>query len=210
MPTDGFYSDLETYRGRGDVKGFYAKWAAEYDDILIKDNLCEVNNYAASKLAKYVEVENPVILDVACGTGLSGQALKEAGFLMFDGIDASSAMIKKADEKQIYRNLQVGLISETDKLAYEGNTYDGVICISGITKDHIMVEHVLRDFLRVIKPGGFAVYTINDFNDEGNFLEEHGKVMKDNKCELILIERRFYYTKDGKDTVCFLCMIKVL
>ena len=181
MPTDGFYSDLETYRGRADVEGFYDKWAGEYDDILIKDNLCEINNYAASKLAKHVKVENPVMLDVACGTGLSGQALKEAGFLMFDGIDASSAMIKKADEKQ-----------------------------SAITRNHIMVEHALRDFIRVIKRGGFAVYTINDFNDEGNFLEKHGKVMKDKKCELILIERRFYYTKDGKDTVCFLCMIKVL
>ena len=29
---------------------------------------------------------------------------------MFDGIDASTEMIKKADEKQIYQNLQVGLI----------------------------------------------------------------------------------------------------
>ena len=28
-------------------------------------------------------------------------------------------------------------------------------------------------------PGAFAVYTINDFNDERNFLKEHGKVMKD-------------------------------
>ena len=210
MPTDEFYSDLETYRVRGDVKGFYAKWAGEYDGILINDNLCGINNYAASKLAKYVKVENPVMLDVACGTGLTGQALKEAGFPMFDGIDGSSEMIKKADEKQIYRNLQVGLISEGEKLAYQDNSYDGVICISGITRNHIMIEHALRDFLRVIKPGGFAVYTVNDFNDERNFLEEHGKVMKDKKCELILIERRFYYTKDGKDTVCFLCMIKVL
>ena len=119
-------------------------------------------------------------------------------------------MIKKADEKQIYRNLQVGLISETDKLSYDDDTFDGVICIGAITRNHIMIEHALRDFLRVIKPGGFAVYTINDFNDEINFLEEHGKVTKDKKCELILIERRFYYTKDGKDTDCFLCMIKVL
>ena len=53
-----------TYRGRGDVEGFYAKWAGDYDGILIKNNLCEINNYAASKLAK---VENPVMLDVACG-----------------------------------------------------------------------------------------------------------------------------------------------
>ena len=208
MATSGFHRDLEIYRENNDVKGCYDKWAGEYDDILINANLSGINSYAASKLAGYSKVENPVMLDVACGTGLTGQALKEAGFPMFDGIDASSEMIKKADEKEIYRNLQVGLISETYKLSYGDNTYDGVICISGIGRNHIMIEHALRDFIKVIKPGGFAVYTVNDFSDERNFLEEHGKVMRDKKCELISIERRFYYTKDGKDTVCFLCMIE--
>ena len=69
---------------------------------------------------------------------------------MFDGIDASSEMIKKADEKQIYRNLQVGLILETDKLTYEDNAYDGAICISAITRNHIIIEHALRYFIRVL------------------------------------------------------------
>ena len=84
MPTHEFHSDLESYyRGRADAKGFYDKWAGEYDGIVIKYNWCEVNNYAATKLAKYIKVENPVMLDVACGTGITGLALKEAGFPMF-------------------------------------------------------------------------------------------------------------------------------
>ena len=49
-----------TYRGRGDVEGFYAKWAGKYDGRHPQNNnLCEISNCAASK------VENPVILNVA-------------------------------------------------------------------------------------------------------------------------------------------------
>ena len=110
-------------------------------------------------------------------------------------------MIKKADEKQLYRNLQVGFISKTDKLTYEDNAYDGVICISAITRNHIMIEHAFRDFIRVLmtlikslKACSTIIYpdvlwSINDFNDERNFLEEHGKVIKDKKCELKHISR---------------------
>ena len=45
------------------------------------------------------------ILDFACGTGLVGQNLKEAGFANISGLDISPKMLEKAEQKGCYNQL---------------------------------------------------------------------------------------------------------
>jgi len=42
-------------------------------------------------------------MDLACGTGISGLALKAAGFTCIDGYDFVQAMLDRAAAKGIYR-----------------------------------------------------------------------------------------------------------
>ena len=45
------------------------------------------------------------ILDVGCGTGLSGFSLRKFGFKNIDGLDLSKEMLKIASDKKIYKML---------------------------------------------------------------------------------------------------------
>ena len=69
-----------------------------------------------------------VILDVPCGTGLTGLQLHSVGFKNIDGVDLSDDMIKQAKQKGIYRHLFKDCITETSGLSCEDEIYDA--CIS--------------------------------------------------------------------------------
>lgn len=205
-----FDADLEKYRAADNMEEFYDKWANEYDNVLLPSHLMAVNDFAAQLLYSKVEDKEVKILDVACGTGLTGVALQNVGYKTIDGIDLSNEMLGKAKEKNIYRNLLQGCINEKDSLPHDNDSYDIVTCMGAIVKNSIAIEHALRDFIRVTKPGGYCAYTVNDIHNERSCFESHGKVITALKCELVLMEQRFYYVKDNKETNCYFCMIKVL
>ena len=49
-------------------------------------------------------LESPVV-DLGCGTGLSGEALRAAGFADVDGYDFSEGMLALARKKNCYREI---------------------------------------------------------------------------------------------------------
>jgi predicted TPR repeat methyltransferase len=50
------------------------------------------------------------VVDFACGTGLAAACMSKKGFTDFVGLDASSGMIAKAKEKNIYREFNEGFL----------------------------------------------------------------------------------------------------
>lgn len=207
-----FFEYMEKTRSEDNVKKFYDTCAEEYDGFIgdVGESINERAAYHLRELMK--EEENAHVLDMACGSGLSGLAMKKAGFTSFDGVDFSLEMLNHAQRKGIYAKLTQAKICEKNVSGLESNTYDGGISVFGISKNYIALKDALREFTRVIKHGGFAVYTVYDIDDnmQEEIMEEHGKLMKEKKCELVKIEKTFYYIKDGKSTECYLCSIKVL
>ena len=63
------------------------------------------------------------LLDVGCGSGLSGQSLKKVGFQTFDGVDAAESFMQVSKDSGNYRNLSIGKIDENEKLPYEDASY---------------------------------------------------------------------------------------
>ena len=59
----------------------------------------------ARTLARHQATGDVPILDVGCGTGLTGCCLKAIGFSTIDGLDFSTAMLSKAQDKGVYRTL---------------------------------------------------------------------------------------------------------
>ena len=76
------------YRARttDETRDLYDRWAETYDTELIDENDYAQPRRCAEMLARYLKTREAEILDIGCGTGLSGAALREAGFGIVDGL----------------------------------------------------------------------------------------------------------------------------
>lgn len=109
------------------------------------------------------------LLDVGCGTGLTGLALRLAGFVgPIDGVDLSATSLKEAERHDMYRSLST-VDLQTLPIPIVNDTYDALLCVGVLTyiPDG---ENVLREFARCVKPGGQILTTQRDdlFRERGD------------------------------------------
>ena len=193
------------------MESSYDKWAEKYDEILECSSAYESNQYAAQKLLKYIkDKENAILLEVPCGTGMTGEVVQKAGFCNIDGTDLSNGMLKEAKRKGIYRKVFKSCVTNTSKMDCPDNTYDGVYSVKGISVGMLELAPTVNEMLRVTKPNGILVYTVNLNVGVEEFMKVQSKLMTDLKVELIRIEKRFYYRKKGEDQQCYYCVLRKL
>jgi SAM-dependent methyltransferase len=96
-------------------------------------------------------------MDAGCGTGLSGKALLAAGFITVDGVDVSRRSLEIARKTNAYRTLRA-IDLQRLPLPIPDNFYNGLTCVGVLTylTDSI---NTLREFSRVVRPGGFIAIT---------------------------------------------------
>lgn len=141
-----------------EVRQFYDAWAASYDNEITE------NGYASPKrcaeaLARFANNHDAPVLDFGCGTGLSGLALKMAGFSTIDGVDLSADMLEGARGKKLYRSLrqiEAGENPITSPGDYAAVTLIGVIGIGAAPMS------VFDTALDGLAPGGLIVLSLND------------------------------------------------
>jgi predicted TPR repeat methyltransferase len=159
MGHSSYFLDNVYKTERGDsMRSYYDDWADSYDTDLRKNDYRTPARCAAA-LARVLDDRDAPILDFACGTGISGAALKEAGFTTIDGTDISDGMLEKAREKGAYRDLiradpEAGL--ETGGRSYAAITAVGAIGAGAAPADYI------DDALDCLAPGGLFVVSLND------------------------------------------------
>lgn len=108
------------------------------------------------------ENPNSVLMDVAAGTGLIADGLREHGFTgVMDGLDGSLEMMVKAEEKGHYRSLIKHILLPGTKMPVEDNSYDVLTCVAALSTGHIQSE-MLPDMLRTVKRGGHMIFTVRD------------------------------------------------
>ena len=207
-----FHAELDASRTcLKKMESCYDKWAEKYDEILECSSAYESNQYAAQKLLKYIkDKENAILLEVPCGTGMAGEVVQKAGFCNIDGTDLSNGMLKEAKRKGIYRKVFKSCVTNTSKLDCPDNTYDGVYSVKGISVGMLELAPTVNEMLRVTKPNGILVYTVNLNVGVEEFMKVQSKLMTDLKVELIRIEKRFYYRKKGEDQQCYYCVLRKL
>ena len=157
-PSEGFLGtayDLETGEQTLD---HYQRWAGTYDQEVGVDNGYAQPARCAAALAR-VAGSCDHVLDVGCGTGLSGVALRDAGFTRLDGCDFSPPMLERAAETGVYRQLfEADLNAGLD---IDGDAYDHAVAVGVFSFGHIRPD-ALREVLRVVRAGGAVVVGVND------------------------------------------------
>jgi SAM-dependent methyltransferase len=151
---DPFFAVLSQRAKRGGL------WTAEDFFATGVDEIAEIMAYL-DELG--VAVSRGAALDFGCGPGRLSQAL--AGhFEEVVGVDISSSMVRKAEEyNQAPDRVRYVVNTVGDLSQLEAESFDFVY--SNITLQHMpsrAAEGFVREFFRLLRPGGVAVFQIPD------------------------------------------------
>ena len=176
--TAGRLEDVYSLDSAEAAAEFYDGWAAEYDAELAAGGYVTPSRCAAA-LAAHASLPWAPLIELGCGTGLGGLALRDAGFECIDGVDISPEMLAKAETRGVYRSLTIADLSRPlDSIADE--TYQNAAAI-GVLNPSLMPPTVIDEALGKLPSGGCFVLSLNDHAlSEGSMqtrlleLTEHG------------------------------------
>jgi predicted TPR repeat methyltransferase len=138
-----------------DVAAYYDEWAQRYDVDLAEWSYRAPDEVAALVCSHAPEARS--ILDAGCGTGLSGRALRSAGFVGdLHGRDVSESSLQVAEQSGVYTSLAT--IDLQRPLPFGDGEFDALVCV-GVMTYLPDVEATWREFARVVAPRGVAVVT---------------------------------------------------
>ncbi|WP_187430041.1 Trans-aconitate 2-methyltransferase [Roseobacter fucihabitans] len=154
----GYLDKVYAARDPDHTRSLYDDWSGSYDAEVAKNGYATPGR-CAEALAKYSKDQTQPILDFGCGTGLSGLALKLAGFAEIDGVDLSQEMLDHARAKRLYRHLQA--IEADAPLPFKQGTYPAIAAIGVIGAGAAPIS-LLDRLLHALGPGGMLVFSLND------------------------------------------------
>lgn len=143
---------------REETQAFYTDWAATYDAEVLANGYATPDRCAAA-LARHVADKSGSILDIGCGTGLSGAALTKAGFTNLTGSEVNPDMLKIAKARGVYRD--VWLADPEAPYPFETGTYDTIAAI-GVIGCGAAPLPVLEGAFDKLARGGTCVFSFND------------------------------------------------
>lgn len=156
--SENFLNKVYDARDAASTRELYDAWSKSYDAEVSRNGYITPGR-CADALASYVEDLTDPILDFGCGTGLSGLALKLAGFETVDGVDLSAEMLEKARRKHIYRTLVQN--DAEAQLQHKPGEYRSIAAIGVIGAGAAPVS-LLHKLINGLGKGGKMVFSFND------------------------------------------------
>lgn len=178
---DGFLHKTYGLDSADKVEQHYDAWAASYEKELT-DNGYVTPQRCARALRSFVHDTDLPLLDLGCGTGLSGLALLEVGFTVIDGCDFSEEMLVLAKSKLgVYRNLE--RVDLSHPLDVEVGRYANA-CAAGVINPGHAPRAAIGYVLDILPANGRLVFSLNDHAVEEGFHEEVELLVGDGRALL--------------------------
>ena len=152
----------------------YKKWAQTYDeDFALSSGYISPQKISNFFIKHSKDADTP-ILDVGAGTGLVGEIISFKSKKEIIGIDISSEMLHQAKLKKCYSTLIEADI--TRKIPLEDNSLGAAVSAGTFTHGHVGPD-AFDELLRVVKPGGLFVLSINSkFFIKADFKDKFSKI----------------------------------
>ena len=213
QPTSGrtlqgraFLKHCYDLKSADEVQAFYEQRAGEYDAVL-RDTIGYVApERTAGIFAEFMEDRSARIIDIGCGTGFVGEALRGHGYSCIDGADFAKPMLDEARTKGVYQELlQLDL---NDPAALGGRRYDAAISVGSFGEAHIGAE-ALDNVPPIVARGGIFCVCLNErcigemgFDAKLREMRDRGAV------EILSFTEQPYHTKSGiKGWVCVMRVV---
>lgn len=141
------------------ARRMFSRWSPDYEQD-VGDNFYSAANAVASETVKRLTNHPlPDILDVGIGTGLLSGAIKDALPCNITGLDFSDDMMAVSAMKGI-ASMLIKCDAGKDRWPLADESFNAVIS-AGLTEylTPDMVQHYLRETLRLLKPSGWMIFT---------------------------------------------------
>ena len=165
--TKKFLDKVYNLKSQDQTNSFYKKWSSTYDSELFENGYITPKR-CADALALLKINRNDPIIDIGCGTGLSGAALRDKGFTNIDGSDFSNEMLEIAKAKKLYHNLTLSTVEKP--LNFDADKYSHVAAVGVFSPLHASPE-MIEKMLKVAKVGCHFVFSLNDHTLENPHYE---------------------------------------
>lgn len=153
-PLDAIYTEGAVT----DTAGLYDDWAEKYEADLKAIGYAAPDRCAAALANADPSLASPVV-DLGCGTGLSGVAFKAAGFEQIDGYDFSDGMLALARNKNCYREIVHTDLSKLNAVPDKGYRHAALV---GVLHHSHAPPEAISGALALLPSGGCVVFTLND------------------------------------------------
>lgn len=161
---------LKLLLNRKDNSTGYTEHATVYDMHMRKANYI-VPQVATDLLSKHLKTSwssagsEPLLLDLAAGTGQNAIHLTHDHQLKnIEAMDLTEAMLSEARRRELYKRYYIANANEY--LPLESNKYDAALCVGGLAKNQIKASPAIGNLVRVTKPGGFVVITVQSRDED--------------------------------------------
>ncbi len=155
------------------VTAYFDRFAADFDDMLVNQLEYRIPQQIVGVMDKTLGAGRTdlTILDLGCGTGLCGVALKGRSSAI-DGVDLSPKMLARARQRRIYRTLV-----EADLCTHLADTPERYeLVVSGDVLIYLgSLDAVMDGIARVLQPGGTAIFSLESHKGKGFRLTESGR-----------------------------------
>lgn len=113
---------------------------------------------AAAIMRNYVAPDARV-LDAACGSGLTGTALRNLGYTRIEGIDISEQLLGLAAQTGAYERVS-RVDMQVFPLPFDDDEFDAICFIGALT--YFETPEILRQLCRIVRSGGHIVFSQRD------------------------------------------------
>lgn len=195
MGDDPYFKRVYQSRTSDEIMAIYDDWADEYEDSVLSHGYATPMRCA--EVLKTLEPDHDVpVLDIGCGTGISGLALKEAGFTCVTGSEVNAPMLEKARARPgIYADLM--LVDIDNPFDFPRGKYRHITAMGVIATGHAPAS-TIEDVLEKLNPGGMLVYSLNDHTLEfSEYPETTNRVIADGRAECLFDEYGDHLPKLG-------------
>ena len=201
----GHFDSAYSLESKEQTLAHYSSWAATYDKEVGEENGYAQPNRTADKLVKYLTDKSAKILDAGCGSGLSGVAMRDAGYTDIDGCDFSPEMLEKSLEKACYQNLFTADLNQGQNTISDGQ-YDAITCVGVFSFGHVSPE-ACDDLLRILKPDGYLIIALNaPYWDKGELSEK--LTLLETTGKIVIIEKELGEHLPGHDVEGWVIVVR--
>lgn len=173
------------------VQKIFDAFAGDFDSTLagLEYQVPEYIAETVSKHLKFKYFKHINCLDLGCGTGLCGQAVKPIiGWSELVGVDLSEKMLQEAKQKYVYDRLVVDEI--VNFLNTETKLYHLVIAGDVFTYFGDL-QKLIQAVSKVLASGGLLVFSVseNGYNGQDYFLTPSGRFVHSSDYVLKLLKK---------------------